>query len=69
MLANDADRYRVAMSHCDNLVAIHRAHGGAARGRRDQEISLNRAVFVMTVASWQAAIQDMVETLVVAAQP
>lgn len=69
MLVDDADKYRVAMSHCDNLVAVHRGHGGVARGRRDQEISLNRAVIVMTVASWQAAIQDMVETLVISAQP
>lgn len=57
------------MSHCDNLVSVHRGHGGAARGRRDLEISLNRAIIVITVAAWQAAIQDMVETTVIASQP
>ncbi len=57
------------MSHCENLVAIHRQHGGPAPGRRAQEVSLNRAVVVVTVAAWQAAIQDMVETLLVAGQP
>lgn len=57
------------MSHCANLVAVHRGPGKAAQGRRYQEVSLNRAIIVMTVAAWQAAIQDMVETAVVASSP
>lgn len=69
MLVDNASSYRTAMSHCVNLVVIHRGHGGAEPGRRDREISLNRAIIVMTVAAWQAAIQDMVETAIVASQP
>ena len=69
VLVDNALSYQTAMSHCVNLVAIHRGHGGAAPGRRDQEISLNRAIIVMTVAAWQAAIQDMVETAIVASEP
>jgi hypothetical protein len=69
MLVDDAASYRRAMSHCVNLVEVHRGHGGAAPGRRDQEVSLNRAVIVMTVAAWQAAIQDMVKSMLIASQP
>lgn len=69
MLTDDAASFRRAMTHCANLVAVHRGHGGAAPGRRDQEISLNRAVIVLTVAAWQAAVQDMTETTLVAGQP
>lgn len=48
-----------ATRHCDNLVAVHRGHGGAARGRRDEETSINRAVVVLVVAAWQALVQDL----------
>jgi hypothetical protein len=44
--------------HSDNLITIHRGHGGPARGRRDEEVSINRAVVVLAVASWQAVVQD-----------
>jgi hypothetical protein len=37
---------------------VHRGHGGPARGRRDEEVSINRAVVVLAVASWQAVVQD-----------
>lgn len=57
------------MTHCDNLVAVHRGHGGPAQGRRDQEVSINRAVVVMTVAAWQAVIQDMVLAALDAGEP
>lgn len=50
-----------ATQHCDNLIKVHRGHGGPAQGRRAEETSLNRAVIVITAASWQAFIQD--ETL------
>lgn len=53
-----AENFRRATRHCDNLVAVHRGHGGPARGRRDEEVSLNRAVVVLAVASWQAVLQD-----------
>jgi hypothetical protein len=47
-----------ATRHCDNLIAVHRGHGGPGRGRRDEEVSINRAVVVLCVASWQAVVQD-----------
>jgi hypothetical protein len=50
--------FRGATRHCDNLIAIHRAHGGPQQGRRDREVSINRAVIVLTVAGWQAVVQD-----------
>jgi hypothetical protein len=40
-----------AITHCDNLVAVHRGHGGAGRGRRYQEMSIDRAVIVLAVAA------------------
>ncbi len=50
--------FRRATEHCDNLIKVHRASGGPDRGRRSTESSLNRAVVVLAVASWQAVIQD-----------
>jgi hypothetical protein len=50
-----------ATRHCNNLIKVHRGYGGPAQGRRAEETSLNRAVIVITAASWQAFIQD--ETL------
>jgi hypothetical protein len=52
------ESFRRATRHCDNLVTVHRGHGGPLQGRRDEEVSINRAVVVLTVASWQAVIQD-----------
>ncbi len=57
-LLQAANSFRRALRHCDNLVAIHRAHGGPNQGRRDREVSINRAVIVLTVAGWQAVVQD-----------
>jgi hypothetical protein len=57
-LTEAADNFRRATRHCDNLIAVHRGHGGPGRGRRDEEVSINRAVVVLAVASWQAALQD-----------
>jgi len=45
--------------HCDNLIVVHRGSGGSKAGRRDEEISVNRAIVVLTVAAWQAVIQDL----------
>jgi hypothetical protein len=47
-----------ATRHCDNLIEIHRAHGGPWHGRRDREVSINRAVVVLAIAAWQAVVQD-----------
>lgn len=68
-LQDTASRYHSAMKHCDNLVQVHRDHGGPAQGRRDEEVSINRAVIVVTVAAWQAVIQDMAIAAVDAGQP
>jgi hypothetical protein len=57
-LQQAVDNFERATQHCDNLVVVHRGHGGAAQGRRDKEVSINRAVIVLAVASWQALVQD-----------
>lgn len=53
-----AENFRRATRHCDNLIEVHRGYGGPAPGHRDEEVSINRAVVVLAVASWQALIQD-----------
>lgn len=58
-----------ALRHCDNIVAVHRRHGGSGRGRRFSEVSLDRAVIVLAVAAWQAAIQDLTAALLDTARP
>ncbi|WP_134765045.1 hypothetical protein [Nocardioides sp. 1609] len=58
-LQQAADQYRLGIGHAHNLVAVHRASGGPGRGRRSAEVSLNRAIVLMAVASWQAAVEDM----------
>lgn len=62
-------RFQTAITHCHNLVDVHRAHGGVLQGRRDQEVSINRAIIVVTVAAWQAAVQDMTLAAIIAGQP
>jgi hypothetical protein len=52
------ENFERATRHCDNLIAVHRESGGTARGRRDEEVSINRAVVVLAVASWQTVVQD-----------
>jgi hypothetical protein len=47
-----------AMTDSDNLVAVHRATEGP--GRRTREVSINRAIVVLTVAAWQAFVEDLV---------
>jgi hypothetical protein len=68
-LAEGALKFRRAMSHCDNLVAVHKGYGGPGQGRRTREVSVNRAVVVVTVAAWQAAVQDMVLAAIDAGVP
>jgi hypothetical protein len=58
-LDDAAERFQRALTHCDNLVTVHRGHGGLGPGRRAEEISVNRAIVVIAVASWQAVIQDL----------
>jgi hypothetical protein len=45
--------------HCDNLIEVHSGSGGPGAGRRVEETSVNRAIVVLTVAAWQAVIQDL----------
>lgn len=54
-----ASNFRRAIQHADNLVAVRRLAGTGGPGRRTEEVSINRAVVVITVATWQAAVQDM----------
>ena len=62
---NDAiDNFNRATRHCDNLVGVHRGSGGSRQGRRDREVSINRAIVVLTVAAWQAVVQDFVHACI-----
>lgn len=58
-----ASRYRSGMVHADNLVALHHRAGNGLRGKRYREMSLNRAVVVTAVATWQAAVQGLVNAI------
>ncbi|MFD5749073.1 hypothetical protein [Streptomyces sp. NPDC127033] len=55
--------YANAIKHCKNLETVHRAAGNGGRGRRDAETSVNRGSIVMTVAAWQAFVQDLATAL------
>ena len=68
-LQQAVDQFDLALRHCDNIVAVHRAHGGVNRGRRFQEVSLDRAVIVLAVAAWQAAVQDLTTALLDTVRP
>jgi len=70
MLIQEAvNNFSNALRHCENIVSVHRGHGGSARGRRITEVSLDRAVIVLAVAAWQAAVQDMTTSLLDTARP
>ncbi len=58
-LADAAQNFTRASRHCDNLIEIHQKHGGPKQGKRDKETTLNRAVVILTVAAWQAVVQDL----------
>lgn len=62
-------RFRTALVHCDNLVEVHQAFGKKLPGKRFKEISVNRAVVVIAVAAWQAAVQDMTAAIVDESRP
>jgi len=57
-LKDATENFQRATKHCDNLIIVHRGYGGEKPGLRVEEISLNRAVVVIAVASWQAVVQD-----------
>jgi hypothetical protein len=68
-IATVAENFVRAMSHCDNLITVHKNHGGTGAGRRREETSLNRAVIVIAVASWQSFVQDAATSLAWLGQP
>lgn len=53
-------RFDRAMGYCDDIVEVHRGHGGGQRGLRTLETSLNRAIVVLAVAAWQTVVQDLI---------
>jgi hypothetical protein len=57
------DNFAKAMSHCDNLIKVHKAAGTGGRGRRTMETSVNRGTIVLAVAAWQAFVQDAAKAL------
>lgn len=64
-----ATRYQRGIRHAENLIDLHGKAGGAARGRRRLEPSLNRAVVVTTVATWQATVQDLAAIVLESTEP
>jgi hypothetical protein len=57
----DAEReFERAMGHAHNLIELHR-RGRQGQGRRFAEMSLNRAVVVLTIAAWQAYVEKLVD--------
>ncbi len=68
-LEQAAADFRRAIAHADNLVAVHRRAGTGARGRRVEEVSINRAVVVLTVATWQAVVQDLALACLTLSEP
>ena len=73
--------YSEVSTHATNLVTAHRLLGDAVpdpqdpnytaarRGRRVGEVSLNRGIVVMTVAAWQAYVEELARTLFEAIRP
>jgi hypothetical protein len=62
------EEFRTAMNDPEHLVAIHRSLNKGP-GRRWREMTLNRAVVVLTVAAWQAYIEDLARAIVRTIQP
>lgn len=57
-------QYLNNIMHAYNLVAVHEkagldAEGHAKRGKRGAPMSVNRAIVLMAVATWQATIEDL----------
>lgn len=51
-------KFETAMTDPANLVAIHKKVK-TGKGKRVEELALNRAIVVLTVAAWQAYVQDI----------
>lgn len=50
------------MGDAHNLIHLHR-ESQSGQGRRHRQTSLNRAIIVVTVAAWQAYVQDMTQAV------
>lgn len=59
-LETAAANFKRAIAHCDTLVSVYKRAGTGQLGRRVEEMAIGRAVIVIAVATWQAAMQDMV---------
>ena len=63
-----AAEFEAAMRDAQNLIDIHRDLN-AGRGRRWRETTLNRSVVVITVAAWQAYVEDVARGIVETLKP
>jgi len=63
-----ATEFSAAMKDPQNLIDIHRDLN-AGRGRRWRETTLNRSVVVITVAAWQADVEDLARGIVQTLKP
>lgn len=68
-LQGAVENFEGAMKHCVNIIEVHRGYGTGGGGRRYREVSLDRAVVVLAVAAWQAAVQDITLGIVETAAP
>lgn len=68
-LVQAAANFRRGIAHADNLVVVHGLAGTGGRGRRVEEVSINRAIVVITVATWQAAVEDMTLACLAMSEP
>jgi hypothetical protein len=57
-----------AMVDAQNLIDIHRSLN-QGRGRRFREVTINRAIVVLSVAAWQALIEDLAEAILDTIEP
>lgn len=57
-----------AMADSQNLIDIHRSLN-QGRGRRFREVTINRAIVVLTVAAWQAFIEDLSDAILETIEP
>src|SRR5947209_3810601 len=60
MIEDAEQEFERAVGHAENLIELHR-RGRQGQGRRFAEMSLNRAVVVLTLAAWQAYIEKLVD--------
>jgi hypothetical protein len=63
LLQDAVNNFRDATRHCDNMITTHRLANPDRGGRRTVEASINRGTIVLTVASWQAFVQDVASAL------